>query len=80
MHAPNKILLTTSRNPTPKIRTFCNDITRVIPSIVRVNRGKMSMDEVAEKALEYGADQFVVVDRWQGGPAKWGSFISALRV
>ncbi len=33
-----------------------------------INRGKMSNDEVAEKALEYDADRVVVVDRWQGRP------------
>jgi len=70
MGATKKILLTTSRNPTPRIRTFCNDLTRVIPSIVRVNRGKMSMDEVAEKAFEQSADRVIIVDRWQGGPGK----------
>jgi len=70
MDALSKILLTTSRNPAPSIRTFCNDLIRVIPGIVRVNRGKMSMDEVAEKALEYGADRVVIVDRWHGGPGK----------
>jgi len=70
MNAPSKILLTTSRSPSPRIRTFCNDLIRVMPNMVRVNRGKMSMDEVAEKALEHGADRVVVVDRWQGGPSK----------
>lgn len=65
-----KILLTTSRNPTSRIRTFCNDLTRVIPNIVRLNRGKMNIGEVAEKALEYGADRVFIVDRWQGGPGK----------
>jgi len=70
MDAPSKILLTTSRNPTPRIRTFCNDLTRVIPNIMRVNRGKMSIDEVAVKTLEQGADRVVIVDRWQGGTAK----------
>lgn len=62
-----KILLTTSRNPTPRMRTFCSDLARVIPSIVRVNRGKMSVDVVAEKALEHDADSVVIVDRWHGG-------------
>lgn len=67
MVSSRKILLTTSRNPTPTIRSLCNDLTRVIPNIVRVNRGKMSTDEVAEKALEHDADRVVIVDRWQGG-------------
>lgn len=62
-----KILLTTSRNPTPRIRTFCNDLERVIPNVVRVNRGKMSTDEVAEKALEHDTNRVVVVDRRHGG-------------
>jgi len=75
MDAPRKILLTTSRNPTPRIRTFCNDLTRVIPSVVRVNRGKMSTNQVAEKALEHGADRVVLVDRWQGGPGKIEFFL-----
>ncbi len=63
-----KILLTTSRNPTPRIRTFCSELARMIPGIVRVNRGKMSADEVAEKALECEADRTVIVDRRHGGP------------
>jgi len=35
--------------------------------VAYVNRGKMSNDEVAEKALEQDADRVVVVDRWHGG-------------
>ena len=70
MNANAKILLTTSRNPTPKIRTFCNDIARVIPNIVRVNRGKMSTNDLAEKALETNADRAVIVDRWERGIGK----------
>lgn len=63
-----KILLTTSRNPTPRIRTFCHDLAEVMPNVAYVNRGKMSNDEVAEKALEYGADRVVIVDRRHGRP------------
>jgi len=70
MASSGKILLTTSRNPTPRIRTFCQDLARVIPNVVRVNRGKMSNEEVAEKALENSADRVVIVDRWHGGPGK----------
>jgi len=42
---------------------------RVIPSIVMVIRGKMSADEVAEKALELDVAR-VVVGRWHGGPGE----------
>lgn len=67
MASSRKILLTTSRNPSPKIRTFCNDLARVLAGVVRVNRGKMSIDKLTEKALEQDAEKVVVVDRWQGG-------------
>jgi len=70
MVSSQKILLTTSRRPTNVIRTFCKDLARSIPGVVRVNRGKLSLDGVAEKALECAAEKVVIIDRWQGGPGK----------
>ncbi|RLI44046.1 Brix domain containing protein, partial [Candidatus Bathyarchaeota archaeon] len=64
------ILLTTSRRPTPRIRTFCRDLARSIPNVVRVNRGKLSLDGVAERAIEFDADRVVIINRWKGGPGK----------
>jgi rRNA maturation protein Rpf1 len=52
------------------MRTFCRDLARSIPNIIRINRGKLSLTEVAEKALENDADKVVIVDRWKGGPGK----------
>jgi rRNA maturation protein Rpf1 len=68
------ILLTTSRRPTGRIRAFCRDFVNSIPDVVRVNRGKMSLDGVAEKAIEVEADRVVVVDRWRGGAGKINLF------
>jgi len=68
------ILLTTSRRPTGRIRTFCRDFVNSIPDVVRVNRGKMSLDGVAERAIEIDADRVVVVDRWRGGLGKTNLF------
>jgi U3 small nucleolar ribonucleoprotein protein IMP4 len=68
------MLLTTSRRPTGRMRTFCRDLANSIPDVVRVNRGKMSLDGVAEKAIELEADRVVVVDRWRGGPGKINLF------
>jgi U3 small nucleolar ribonucleoprotein protein IMP4 len=64
------ILVTTSRRPTDRIRTLCRELSRVIPDTVRVNRGKLSLDGVAERALEFGADRVIIIDRWKGGPGK----------
>ena len=64
------ILLTTSRRPSRRMRTFCNDLARVIPNTQRINRGKLSIDGVAEKALEINANKVILVCRWKGGPGK----------
>jgi U3 small nucleolar ribonucleoprotein protein IMP4 len=68
------LLLTSSRRPTGEIRTLCKDLANVIPQAVRVNRGKMSLDDVAEKAIELEADRVIVVDRWHGGPGRINFF------
>jgi len=68
------ILLTTSRRPTQRIRTFCRDLVSSFPDITRVNRGKMSIDAVAEKAMELNCDHVVVIGRWHGAPGKIGLY------
>ncbi|MEA2090706.1 MAG: hypothetical protein U9O89_08165 [Thermoproteota archaeon] len=60
------LLLSTSREPTRRMRSFCHDLARCVPSIIRVNRGKLSMDGLAEKALECDADRVIIVSRWKG--------------
>lgn len=64
------ILLTTSRKPTKTMRTFCRDIFHTFSNIVRINRGKLSLEGIAEKALEVGAEKVMVVDRWKGGSVR----------
>ena len=64
------ILLTTSRKPTRRIRTLCHDFAHSVPNIVRINRGKLNLDGIAERAVELNADRIVVIDRWKGGPGK----------
>jgi len=64
------ILLTTSRRPAKNTRTFCRDLSNVFSNVVRINRGKLSLDGVAEKALELGARKVIIVARWEGGSGK----------
>ncbi|MCK4668728.1 hypothetical protein KAT21_01230 [Candidatus Bathyarchaeota archaeon] len=70
------ILLTTSRSPTRDTRTFCRDLSNTFPNTVRINRGKLSLDGVAEKALELQTEKAVIICKWRGGSAK----IQLLRV
>jgi len=64
------ILLTTSRKPAKLMRTFCKDISHNFPNIARINRGKLSLEGTAEKALELGAEKVMIVERWKKGLAK----------
>lgn len=70
MAEKSRVLLTTSRRPTKDLRTFCRDLSYVLPNVLRVNRGKLSLEGVAEKAAELNAGKAVIVDRWKGGPGK----------
>lgn len=64
------ILITTSHRPTRRVRSLCKDLAYSIPGLARVNRGKMSLIEVAEKTVQMNSDRFIVVDRWRGGPGR----------
>ena len=57
------ILLTTSRRPTKRIRTFCHDFVLSVPNIIRINRGKLNLDGITEKAVELNANRIVVIAR-----------------
>ena len=70
-----KILLTTSRRPMSRMRSFCHDFASCLPDIVRINRGKLNLDGMAEKTLEINADRVIIVDRWKGGPGKIQLFL-----
>ncbi len=68
------LLLTTSRRPTDLIRSFCHDFSNSIPNVVRINRGKMSLNDVAERAIEINAKKVVLVERWKSGFGKISFF------
>lgn len=48
-----------------KNRAFCRDLSNIFPNIVRVNRGKHSLDGVAEKALELNTEKVIIVSSWR---------------
>jgi len=52
------------------MRSLCHDLERVLPNTIRINRGKLSLSETVEKALEIEADRIIVVERWKGGPGR----------
>ena len=65
-----RVLQTTSRNPTNTMRTLCKDISCTFPNVERVNRGKLSIEGIIEKAIELNAEKVVIVDRFTEGTGK----------
>jgi rRNA maturation protein Rpf1 len=46
------------------------DLHTVIPHSHRVSRGKMSLEDLAETASEFGVKYVMLVARWRGSPGK----------
>ncbi|RJX15965.1 hypothetical protein CW703_02965 [Candidatus Bathyarchaeota archaeon] len=67
---PIQVLITSSRRPTRSMRTLMRDLHTVIPRSYRINRGKMSMEELAEVASNLQSNYVLLVTRWKGGPGK----------
>lgn len=61
------MLITTSRKPSQRTRTFCRGLERALKARC-VNRGKMSLRDVFLKAKEMEADMVVVVSERDGNP------------
>lgn len=64
------ILFTTCRQPTERIRSFVSDLSRSIPRCRRLNRGKLSLEAVAERCFELRCDKVLILQRWMGEPGK----------
>ena len=65
------ILITTSRHPNPRLRTFVKDLARALPNAIHINRGKLNIDELAAEAYRRGSSVIVIVCRgWCGNPGR----------
>ncbi len=62
-------LVTTSRAPSPRTRSFVKDLTAILPGATRVNRGHMTLGDLAVSALARGLDRVVVVGERRGNPS-----------
>jgi len=63
------ILITTTRRPSRRTRSFVRDLYHVLPDAIRRNRGKMSLEDLNELALQLGADRVLVVGTSRGNPS-----------
>jgi U3 small nucleolar ribonucleoprotein protein IMP4 len=63
-----RVIVTTSRRPSPRSRSFAKDLVSVLPGGVRLTRGHSSYVDLAREALKVGADRVVVIGEWRGNP------------
>ncbi|MEM1639322.1 MAG: ribosomal biogenesis protein [Desulfurococcaceae archaeon] len=64
------ILVTTSRRPSPKSRSFIKDLVSIIPYAQKINRGHKSLVELAFEARKLGYRYILIVSDRRGNPSK----------
>ncbi len=63
-----RIVMTSSRDPSVRVRQFLNELEISIPNSIKINRGRMSIDDIIVKALELGAKLVLYVACRRGNP------------
>ncbi len=71
------LLITTSRRPSRRTRTFIRDLYHVIPGAKRVNRGKKSIEDLKKLAIGEGFKRVLIVGTLRGNPSTL-TFIATL--
>lgn len=62
------IVISTSRRPAQKVRTFCKELARALPQTTHMVRGSSSFRELAHNAFSTGASRLFVVDSRENNP------------
>jgi rRNA maturation protein Rpf1 len=52
------------------MRTLCRELSYNIPFAIRINRGKLSLEGIAEKSMELNAEKVMIIERWKFGVGK----------
>lgn len=63
------MLITTSRKPSQRTRSFCKSLASVL-NVKNINRGKMSIRDVLVKSSELGYGMVMLVSEMKGNPNK----------
>ncbi len=65
-----RIVVSTCREPSRRIRSFSNELAKALPEAIRVNRGKFPLKELARIALDFGAYALILIGSFKGNPGK----------
>ncbi len=63
-----KYLLTTSRKPSQRTRTFLKDLASILPNSERLSRGKTSVELLGSIASDMGVKRVLIVKEKNGNP------------
>ncbi len=63
------ILITTSRKPGRRTRSFCKDLQRALPFSKYVNRGKGNVADMVDLAYRQGFSRLLIVGETKGNPS-----------
>ena len=63
-------LLTTSRRPSYRLRSFLKDLSSILPNAIHINRGKKTLEDLLYDAIEFKADRLIIVGERKGNPGK----------
>ncbi|MEM2206771.1 MAG: Brix domain-containing protein [Sulfolobales archaeon] len=69
------LLVTTSRNPSRRTRSFVKDLTSVIKGLVRINRGKKTLNDLLNLMRVYDSQGLVVVFEKKGNPSALNYYV-----
>ena len=63
-----RVALSSSRDPSIRVRQFLNELAEAIPNSVKINRGRMSLDDLVVRAIEHRAKYILYVMTRKGNP------------
>jgi len=63
-----RVIITSSRDPSTRMRQFLNDLEESLPDSARINRGRTSLRDLIEKAAYLGAVSVIYVTSRRGNP------------
>ena len=63
-----RVIVTTSRRPNNRVRSLVKELCLTLPKAVKLNRGHLSMGELAREAMILGAERVLIVSSRKGNP------------
>nr|WP_292319269.1 hypothetical protein [Caldisphaera sp.] len=64
------ILITSSRDPSQRTRTFINELSSVLPDSIKITRGKLSLEDLNYIILKYNMEKLIIIGEFKGNPGR----------